>query len=124
MFTEAKVIGRLTRDPELKTVGDNSVVNFSVAANRQFNKDKVDFFDVTAWRKLGEKVAAYKNKGDLVMVSGSLETQSWEQDGQKRTKVIINARDVVFLPSKNDDKNGNTGVDNSGPSNADQDIPF
>lgn len=122
MYSNVEVVGRLTRDPELNTTGnDLSVVNFSVAVNREYSKnDEVDFHDVTAWRGLAESVAGHKKKGDLVLVKGKLRTDSWEQDGVKRKKTFILANEVVFLPSKNDGA-GNSSNESSGDPN---DIPF
>ena len=99
-------MGNLTRDPEIRTTpGGQSVCSFSLALNRQW-KDKegkpqeaVDFIDITAWGALGERVAQYCQKGKPVLVSGRLQSHSWEQDGNKRTKVDVLAQDVTFLGS-------------------------
>ncbi len=105
-FNQVVLMGNLTRDPEVRaTPGGQSVCSFSLALNRQW-KDKegkpqeaVDYIDVTAWGPLGERVAQYCQKGKPVLVSGRLQSRSWEQDGAKRTKVDVLAQDVTFLGS-------------------------
>lgn len=98
------LMGNLTRDPELRTTsGGQSVCSFSLAVNRSYTgsdgqqQDNVDFFDVTAWAKLGELVNQYMSKGRKCLVQGRLSQRSWEQDGQKRNKVEVVATDVTFL---------------------------
>lgn len=102
------LMGRLTRDPELRTIptGKN-VCSFSLAVDRTFSQDDTaDFFDVTAWEKLGELVNQYLSKGRRCLVQGRLSQRSWEQDGQKRSKVEVIATDVTFL----DSAGGNSGA--------------
>jgi single-strand DNA-binding protein len=98
------LMGNLTRDPELRTTPNgNSVCSFGLAVNRSFSgsdgtqQDAVDYFDVTAWGKLGELVNQYLGKGRRCLVQGRLSYRSWEQDGQKRSKVEVVATDVTFL---------------------------
>lgn len=98
------LMGNLTRDPELRTTpGGQSVCSFSLAINRSWQdqsgqqQDAVDYFDVTAWGKLGELIAQYLSKGRRCLVQGRLSQRSWEQDGQKRNKVEVVASDVTFL---------------------------
>jgi single-strand DNA-binding protein len=92
--------GNLTRDPELKFTNNGiPVCNFGIAVNRvRSQNDEVDFFDVSAWRELGETIANYKKKGDPILIKGRLQFRSWEaQDGSKRNKVDIVAEEVQFL---------------------------
>jgi single-strand DNA-binding protein len=98
------LMGNLTRDPELRTTPNGqSVCSFSLAVNRSYTggdgqqQDSVDYFDVTAWAKLGELVNQYLSKGRKCLVMGRLSQRSWEQDGQKRSKVEVVANDVTFL---------------------------
>ena len=100
------LMGNLTRDPELRTTPNGqSVCSFSLAVNRSWQgsdgtqQDAVDYFDVTAWAKLGELVNQYLRKGRRCLVQGRLSQRSWEQDGQKRSKVEVVASDVTFLDS-------------------------
>lgn len=101
------LIGRLTRDVELRTTASGkSVATFSLAVDR--GQDQTDFFDVTAWEKLAELMDKYTQKGSRVHVQGSLQQESWEdkETGKKRSKVVINARDVTFLDSKSEGSHG------------------
>jgi single-strand DNA-binding protein len=98
------LMGNLTRDPELRTTpGGQSVCSFALAINRSWQdqsgqvQEAVDYFDVTAWGKLGELVNQYLRKGRKALVQGRLSQRSWEQDGQKRNKVEVIATDVTFL---------------------------
>ena len=106
MTNVAVLIGRLTSNPDMKyTQSGVAVANFSIAVDRDFkNKDgerETDFFDVTCWRGLAETVGNNLTKGRLVAVQGRLQQDRWEnQEGQKRSKVIINADEVRFLGSK------------------------
>ncbi|SRR6266498_106898 len=100
------LMGNLTRDPELRTTpSGQSVCSFSVAVNRSWQgqdgtqQDAVDYFDVTAWGKLGELVNQYMSKGRRCLIQGRLSQRSWEQEGQKRSKVEVVANDVTFLDS-------------------------
>jgi single-strand DNA-binding protein len=99
-FNRVILAGNLTRDPELRfTQSGTPVCGFGLAVNRVFSKnDEVDFFDISAWRDLGERVANYKKKGDPVLVEGRLQYRTWEaQDGSKRSAVDVVADNVQFL---------------------------
>jgi len=105
-FNQVTLMGNLTRDPELRTTPNGqSVCNFSLALNRSYKgqdgewKEMTDFVDIIAWGPLGERVAQYLTKGRPALVSGRLQSRSWEQDGQKRNKVEVVANDVTFLGS-------------------------
>ena len=129
MLNTIVLIGRLTRDPELRyTSTGTAVVNFGIAVNRGF-KSKVpdaptaDFFNVTCWNRLAEIVAEYMVKGRLVAVQGRLQSRTAEKDGQRRTYVEIVADTVKFLESKDsvqDDEKplqrGNRQAPNTKPS--------
>ena len=103
------IIGRLTRDPELRTTSTAGipVATFSVAVNRPFVKEgqqqEVDFIDCVAWRGLGETVAKFMTKGRLVAVSGRLQIRNYEtQDGRKGRAAEVVADEVRFLDGKKD----------------------
>jgi single-strand DNA-binding protein len=99
-FNRVILAGNLTRDPELRFTSDGvPVCSFGLAVNRVFSRnEEVDFFDISAWRDLGERVANYKKKGDPVLVEGRLQYRTWEaQDGSKRSKVDVVADNVQFL---------------------------
>lgn len=100
------LLGNLTRDPELRQIpSGQSVCSFTLALNRSYKggdgewQEATDFIDVVAWAQLGERVAQYLSKGRRCLVQGRLQSRSWEQDGQKRSKVEVNASDVTFLDS-------------------------
>lgn len=116
-FNKVIVAGNLTRDPELRfTGGGVPVCSFGLAVNRVRSKnEEVDFFDVSAWRELGETIANYKKKGDPILVEGRLQFRSWEaQDGSKRNKVDIVADNVQFLGGRGDGEGGGGGGQSGG----------
>ncbi len=100
-FNRVVLAGNLVRDPELRfTHNGVPVCGFSIAVNRVRSKksEAVDFFNVSAWRELGETVANYKKKGDPILVEGRLQYRTWEsQDGAKRSGVDVVADRVQFL---------------------------
>lgn len=102
MSNVVNVVGNLTREPELRyTPSGAAVCKFGLAVNRSYsnrNGDRVeqtDFFDVTAWRELGENIAESLTVGSRVIVTGRLQQDRWENDGgEKRSKVYIVADEV------------------------------
>ena len=113
-FNRTILAGNLTRDPELRFTNDGvPVCNFGLAVNRvRSQNEAVDFFDISAWRELGETVANYKKKGDPVLVEGRAQYRTWEaQDGSKRSKVDVVADNIQFLGGG---KNGDGGGSGSG----------
>jgi single-strand DNA-binding protein len=103
-FNQVILMGNLTRDPELRTTPNGtSVCSFSLALNRSYKgangdwQEATDYIDVVAWGPLGERVSQYLSKGRPCLVNGRLQSRSWEQDGQKRSKVEVVAQDVTFL---------------------------
>jgi single-strand DNA-binding protein len=107
------LMGNLTRDPELRqTPSGQSVVSFSLALNRAYKdqsgdwQEATDYIDVVAWGPLAERVSQYVTKGRRVLVQGRLQSRSWEQDGQKRSKVEVLANDVTFLDGRGDGEGG------------------
>src|SRR5436190_13569082 len=103
-FNQVVLMGNLTRDPELRTTPTGqSVCSFSLALNRSYKSasgdwtEATDFIDIVAWGTLGERVAQYLTKGRPALVNGRMQSRSWEQDGQKRSKVEVVAQDVTFL---------------------------
>lgn len=105
MLNRVILIGRLTRDPELRVTSQSgvSVATFTVAVDRSFQNQggqrETDFIDCVAWRRLAETVAEHLKKGRLVAVDGRLQIRSYEaQDGQRRRVTEVVAEDVRFLP--------------------------
>ncbi len=108
------LMGRLTRDPEMRTTpSGKTVTSFSLAVDRQGSDDTADFFDITAWEKLGELVNQYLSKGRRCLVQGRLRQESWDdkETGKKRSRVAVVASDVTFL----DGPSGDEGSSSSAP---------
>ncbi len=142
MYNKSVLIGRLTRDPELRyTQGEGvPVTNFTLAVDRPFTNQKgekeADFIKIVVWKKTAENCATYLAKGSLVAVEGRLQIRSYEdKESVKRYVAEIVARNVVFLDSRNKNGNGNTdnadNASNSGVEDAfggsdlgDEDVPF
>lgn len=132
------LIGRLTRDPELRyTPNGLAVANFDLAVDRpttnQQGEREADFIRIVAWQKQAELCANYLKKGRLVAVEGRLQIRNYEtQDGQKRKAAEVVASFVQFLDKSKDEvaPAGSGAVDNSGHSNEDlgginlDDLPF
>ena len=109
MLNHITIMGRLTRDPELRTTQAGvSVVSFTVACDRDFGgrdggERQTDFIDCVAWRSTGEFVSKYFHKGSMIVVSGRLQSRKWQdRDGNNRTSWEINADNVYFGESRRD----------------------
>ena len=106
-MTKVFLIGNLTRDPELsETPSGVTMCRFAVAVNRGFGDNRTtDFYNVTAWRRLGEQVAQYTKKGNKIAVYGDLQIRQYEaNDGTRRTSVDVIAQDVEFLTPRQQQK--------------------
>ena len=115
MLNHIVIMGRLTRDPELRRTGSGiAVASFSLAVDRDFGKNEngereTDFIDCVAWRQTGEFVSKYFTKGRMAVVSGRLQIRSWnDKDGNKRRTAEVVADNVYFGDSKRDNEGGNT----------------
>jgi single-strand DNA-binding protein len=101
----AVLVGRLTRDAEIKYTNSGAAIcHFSVATSTKKKKgdawvDEASFWDVELWGKLGESLNQYLMKGKQVAVEGSMRQDRWEQDGTPRMKVVVNANTVQLLGS-------------------------
>ncbi len=110
------LIGRLTRDPELRYTGNNTAVaSFSIAVNRNFTNQsgerEADFINIVVWRKQAENVKNYLTQGSQVAIDGRIQVRNYEtEDGQKRYVTEVIADNVEFLGSKN---SGNNSSSNS-----------
>ena len=104
MLNNVIITGRLTADVEIKEVGENKVVNFTVACNRSYkNKEgeyDTDFISCVAWNGVADNMSEYLKKGDLVGVEGSLITSTYEKDGVKHYKTEVRADKITFLTPK------------------------
>lgn len=106
MLNQIVIMGRLTRDPELRsTQSGTSVATFTVAVERDFGgqEKQTDFIDCVAWRQTGEFVSKYFLKGNMIAVFGSLQSRKWQdRDGNNRVSWEINADRVYFCSSRKD----------------------
>lgn len=109
MLNHVTLMGRLTHDPELKNVGSASIplCNFTIAVERDGGsagtEKKVDYVNVSAWRKTAEFIARNFEKGKMIVIGGRLESSEWaDGTGTKRTRlsVVVNDREVYFADSK------------------------
>lgn len=104
-INQVVLLGRLVRDPEQRTTSTGkTIASFSIAVDRGGESDAADFFDVTAWEKLGELVIQYLAKGRRVLVQGRLRQDSWDdkETGKKRSRIEVTATDVTFLDGPSD----------------------
>ena len=104
------LIGRITRDPELRYTSSNiPSVRFTLAVNRTFQNQngerEADFINIVAWRNQAENVKKYVSKGSLVAVEGRIQTGSYDKDGQKVYTTDVVADNVQFLESKTQSQN-------------------
>lgn len=111
-LNEVKLIGRLTRDPELKKISSgSSVCEFGFCTNRKYKgsdgawQDETTFIEISCWAKLAEIVTKYCKKGNLIFIGGRIKFDSWEdkqsgQKGQKRSRLYVIAENVQFLDGK------------------------
>ena len=111
MLNHITVMGRLTRDPELRRTGSGvAVASFTIACDRDFGNNgekETDFLDCVAWRQTGEFVSKYFTKGRMAVVSGRLQVRNWtDKDGNKRRTAEIVADNVYFCDSKREESSG------------------
>lgn len=116
MLNHITIMGRLTRDPELRRTGSGiAVASFTVAVDRDFSgrdggEKETDFIDCVAWRQTGEFVSKYFTKGSMIVVSGRLQIRSWtDKEGNKRRTAEVVADNVYFGESKRSDNGGSFG---------------
>jgi single-strand DNA-binding protein len=112
------LMGRLTRDPEVRTTSTGkTIASFSIAVDRGGQDDQADFFDITAWEKLGELVSQYLSKGRRCLVQGRLRQDSWDdkETGKKRSKVEVVATDVTFLDGPSGGDSSSQGSQSATP---------
>ncbi len=134
MFNKVILVGRLTRDPELRyTTNGKSVTNFDLAVDRTFKREgqpDADFFRVAVWGKQAESCANYLSKGRMVVVDGRIEINTYEKEGQKKISVDVTANDVRFLPGGGEGKSASSGSGAETSSGgydsdiSDDDLPF
>ena len=138
MLNHITLMGRLTRDPELRrTQSGTAVTSFTLAVDRDFKSQsgekETDFIDIVAWRSTAEFVSKYFTKGRMAVVEGRLQIRDWtDKDGGKRRSAEVIANNVYFGDSKKDDQGSRPvprGVDVSASdfaeiSEEDGELPF
>lgn len=133
------LMGRLTRDPELRYVqanGNTAVVRFNIAVDKNLSREKrqemesrnqptADFINCVAWGKLGENITKYTGKGLRVLVTGRIQTGSYERDGQRvyTTEVLVNNIEFIDWKDGNNSSYSNNTSSNSSSNNSDDFVP-
>lgn len=100
------LIGRLTDDPEKIESGNDGFAVFTIAVDRTYS-DKTDFFNCTAWGRTGDNIIKYLSKGRLIAVTGRIENQKYEKNGETRVDPKIRVDSFSFLDSNNGSNNSN-----------------
>lgn len=125
MLNHIVLMGRLTRDPELRYTNSNiPVASFAVAVDRDYGRNEnggkqTDFINVVAWRQTGEFVSKYFTKGSMIVVSGRLQIREYtDRDGNRRTAAEVVADNVYFGDSKRRDEGGEASRSSYAPSSA------
>lgn len=135
MLNRAVLIGRMTKDPELRRTGNGkAVATFNLAVNRNFKTadgQDADFITVVCWNKVAENTAQYCSKGSLVSIDGRLQTRNYENDGQKVYVTEVVADSVQFIDTrkkeatkKEEPKKVEPTLDNSAIKDFENDIQF
>lgn len=133
MVNNVVLMGRLTRNPELRqTPSGASVCNFSVAVDNGYGENKkTDFINCVTWNKTAEFVCNYFTKGQMIALTGRITTRTWDDNGATRYATEVWAREVSFCGSKNEGQNNDaegftSGIDLDGfvPIPSDDDLPF
>lgn len=133
MLNKAILMGRLTRDPELRhTQSNTAVCSFTLAIDRDYSKTEqkeTDFIDCTAWGKTAEFVSKWFQKGVMAIVVGRVQSRKWQdKNGNNRTSVEVNCAEVMFGESKKarEKDNGSYLPDDDmiPPDDDDSDVPF
>lgn len=111
-INSVQLMGRLGKEPELKTLGETFVCNFSLATSRKVKGEEVtDWHQVTAWGKTAEVAAKHLNKGDPVHLSGHIEYQTYhDKDGVKKYATKIVAEKLTFVPTRVGKENAPEGA--------------
>jgi len=119
------LIGRLTKDPEIRyTQTSKAVANFTIAVSRRFKKDEADFINCVAWEKTAEFISKYFSKGGMIAVVGSIQTRTWEDnEGKKRYITEVIADEAYFTGSKSKTET-DKATDTWPPDDEDDDLPF
>ena len=129
-FNKVIIMGRLTRDLDLRTTNDgNSMVELGIAINeRRLGTngqwvDCIQFVDITFWNRKAEIIAEYFKKGSPILIEGALQLDRWEKDGKKYSKLKVRGKEFSFAGNKHGNGTGNSG-EQLVSSQSDYEIPF
>ena len=127
MLNKVILMGRFTRDPELRSTPQGvSTCSFSLAVDRNFVKQgeerKADFINCVAWRQTAEFISKYFKKGDMVALEGSIQVRTWDDDGKTRYATEVIVSQVYFAESKRD--SAEVPMSEVPPMGEDDDLPF
>lgn len=127
MLNKTMIQGRFTADPEVQNRGGFNICEFTVAWSDKYKEvEKKCFLRCKAWRNTADFIGKYFKKGQEVVVEGQLETDSWEKDGQKQSRTILNVEKVHFAGSKSSESN--TPVQSNDfvnvPDSIEEELPF
>lgn len=116
------LLGRMTRDPELRyTSGGKAYTNFTLAVQK--TRDEAEFIDCVAWEKTAETIAEYFRKGNRILIQGRLSTSSYEQNGEKRKSTKVQVFSFEFVDNKNSGNSQNNNRNNY-EDDEDESFPF
>ena len=120
------LMGRLVKEPDFKeTQTGKNVCTFTIAVNRKFNREEADFINCIAWNKTAEFVYKYFNKGDMIALTGNIQTRNYTKDnGEKRYITEINVEEVEFTGKKSNSNETEDIEEGFTPVNNDEDLPF
>lgn len=127
MLNKFMVAGRLTADPEIKTVGENRLCKFTIACDRPKRKGEenpeTDFFPCTAWNRNADVIVDWFGKGDMVTLVGSVHNNRYEKDGVKRSSIGVKVEEIHFSGGKKKQEN-TTPTDSANPYAGTEDDPL
>ena len=126
MYNNIVICGRWTRDTEIIMANNGTeILNGSLAVSDSFNKDHTDFIEIKAFKALALNTNKFTSKGSKVLVSGKLQHERWEKDGQKRSKHVVIANQIVFLDDKPSGNQSEPPKQDTQPIDiSDSDLPF
>lgn len=124
MLNKVILMGRFTRDPELRSTPQGvSTCSFSLAVDRDYVREgeerKADFINCVAWRNTAEFISKFFHKGSMAVIEGSIQTRSWAEEGKKRYATEVVVSQIYFADSKKD-----SPVNDAIPMGSDDDLPF
>lgn len=130
MRNKVMIHGRLTRDVELVDMNGFALAKFTVASSKKYKEVETKcFLDCKAWREKAQFISKYFHKGSEVVLWGELQTEEWESDGQKRSRLVCNVEEIEFCGSKSE--NASTTAPKASPDdfinipdNVDEELPF